>query len=726
METTDSRATGKRRKKIGEILIDAGLIDEEILKKAIDIQKIEKVRLGRILIDMKAVDDIAIAKALSNQLKIPYVRISGINLSKDIISLVPPDMARNYQVIPLKTVDKKLIIAMTNPLEQYALKDLRLVTQMPVEIMIAPEDDILENIKKYYPKGGIEKEFGFDDINQASIEIVKASEEPEKDIADILSITESPPVVRFTNAVFADALKLNASDIHIEPQKNSLLIRYRLDGVLKEAMRTDKHIHAPFVSRLKILSNIDISIKRKPQDGRSQIKYNNKTYDLRVSTIPTSYGETVTIRILNPDMGKFQVENLGIPLKNSDNFIEAISRPQGIILVTGPTGSGKSSTLYACLNKLNTAEVKIITVEDPVEYDIAGIDQVQINEKAGITFATGLRSILRQDPDIVMVGEIRDSETASIAFQAAQTGHLVLSTLHTNDAPSAIIRLFDLGIEPYLCVASLNIVMGQRLVRKICEECKTPEVPPAQLMKQIPKKFSDAVFYKGYGCESCRYTGYKGRIAIFELLTFPQKIKKMITSNIDLPDLTTAALSTGYSSLFYDGIEKAAKGLTTVEEVFRIAAPEKKDELNPERAFNKPIKNHSEQISEYLKNVTVLFVDDDEKFLKLFKQLLENKGFIVITATNGVEALRLAIRVRPDIIITDYIMPEMDGINLIKKLKANLETRQIPIIMITALQDADSEVKVFDAGADDFLIKPVDSKRLIARVKRVIDNKNIC
>ena len=524
----------QKRKKLGDLLIDAGLIDEDTLSKALQIQKIENSKLGKVLIDMGIIDSITIAKALSSQLKIPFKRISDQPLKKEITSLVPPDMAHNYQLIPLEIVDKKLIVAMVNPLVQYAFEDLRFVTQMQLEIVIAPEGDVMKAIEKYYPKVDIEKEFGFEDFNQTGVEILKTKEAPEKDVEDILNLTERPPVVRFTNAVFADALKLKASDIHIEPHKTSLVIRYRLDGVLREIMKTDIHIHAPFISRIKVLSNMDISVKRKPQDGKSQIRYNDKVYDLRVSTIPTSYGETVTIRILNPDMGDFQVENLGLAKQDADKFLEAISKPQGIILVTGPTGSGKSSTLYACLNRLNTTEVKIVTVEDPIEYDIAGVDQVQINDKAGISFSAGLRSILRQDPDIVMVGEIRDGETASTAFQAAQTGHLVLSTLHTNDAPSAITRLFDLGVEPYLCAASINAVIGQRLVRRICEKCKEPASPSLQIINRLPAGYSDAGFWKGSGCETCHYTGYKGRMAIFELLTFTNPLKQIISTDTNI------------------------------------------------------------------------------------------------------------------------------------------------------------------------------------------------
>jgi len=332
---------------------------------------------------------------------------------------------------------------------------------MAIDIGISPHKDILEAIERYYPKRDLEADLDSGPRIGEGLEVIPSVKKEEKEVQDLLKLTELPPVVRFTNSIIADAINLKASDIHIEPQKASVIIRYRIDGIMREIMKTDKHVHASLVSRIKITSNMDISIRRKPQDGKAQVRYRDKSYDLRVSIIPTSYGEKIAIRILDPRGAALHIDDLGLSEKPLRDLEKSIERPQGIILVTGPTGSGKSTTLYACLNKLNTPDVNIITVEDPIEFDIQGINQVQINPKAGITFAAGLRSILRQDPDIVMVGEIRDNETASIAFQAAQTGHLVFSTLHTNDAPSAITRLLDLGVEPFLISASLTAIIGK-------------------------------------------------------------------------------------------------------------------------------------------------------------------------------------------------------------------------------------------------------------------------
>ncbi|MDI6688291.1 MAG: ATPase, T2SS/T4P/T4SS family [Desulfobacterales bacterium] len=726
-----------RRKKFGECLVEAGLIDKETLAKALDIQKIQKKKLGQIIIDMGMADDVEIAKALSRQFNIPLINPTGMEISKEIISLVPSAMAENYMVIPIKKTDRGLLVAMSNPLDIYALDDLRFVTQMSIDVAVASYDEMLAAVEKYYPKRDLEKDLDSGPKIDEGIEIVQRKgkeDEDLKDIQKIINLTQRPPVIRFTNAILADAIKLKSSDIHIEPQKTSVIIRYRIDGIMREIMQTDKHIHASLVSRIKIISNMDISIRRKPQDGKSQVKYKGVSYDMRVSTIPTSYGEKVTIRILNPATSGLNIKDLGLSDNAFEKFDRAINMPQGIILITGPTGSGKSSTLYACLNKLNTVNVNIITVEDPIEFDIAGVNQVQINPKVGITFAAGLRSILRQDPDIVMVGEIRDGETASIAFQAAQTGHLVLSTLHTNDATAAVTRLLDLGVEPFLVSSSLVMVVGQRLLRKICKKCKIPDSTSPQIMKRLSSHVGTnkkATFWKGDGCEACNYTGYSGRMGLFEVLAVTPSLKEAIEPNVSAITLKKIAEREGFESMSMDGIQKALHGLTTIDEVFRVAPPGFDD------IIQKPILEISEsdkietaeQASEdmpsssisIIKSKRILVVDDNAIIVKIVGNLLESEGYIVLTAENGLEAMKLAFQSKPDLIITDLLMPEMDGVTLIKKLRAQLSTRYIPIIMLTVKDEVDVEVKSIDAGADDYLIKPVNPKKLVSRVNRLLN-----
>lgn len=395
----------KRRKKLGEYLMKAELIDKKTLIKALEIQKEQKKKLGQTLIDMGVADDEEIAKALARQLQIPLVRLNKAKIPNETISLVSHELAENYILIPVKQSGKRLTVAMANPLEYYALEDLRFATQMTIEIAVAPQRDILQAIERHYPKIDLVKDVSKEPWLDEGIEIIRQDLGKEKEVKELLALTELPPILRLANAILADAIRLKASDIHIEPQKSSVIVRYRVDGIMHEIMKTDKHVHASLVSRMKVISNMDISIRRKPQDGRSQVRYDDKNYDLRLSTIPTSYGEKLSIRILDQGAPGLRIEELGFSEKALTDIVDALSIPQGIILVTGPTGCGKSSTLYACLRRLNSPTVNIITVEDPIEYDIDGINQVQINPKAGITFAAALRSILRQDPDIVMVGE---------------------------------------------------------------------------------------------------------------------------------------------------------------------------------------------------------------------------------------------------------------------------------------------------------------------------------
>ena len=724
-----------KRKKLGQILVEAGLIDKKALDEALEIQETDQRKIGEILIDMGVADDVVIAKALSTQLKIPVVRLAQTEIPEEVISLVPYDLAQNHLVIPIKKTENGLLVAMTDPLDLSVLDDLRFVTRMPIEAAIAPESDILEAKERYYPPRDFKRNFDPQTGMHESIEIIQRKEEEEKDVQDVqdlLNLTERPPIVRLTSSLLADAINQRASDIHIEPHKTAVTLRYRIDGIMQETMKIDKHVHAPVVSRIKVISNMDISIRRKPQDGKTQVRHGGKIYDLRVSTIPTSYGEKVTIRILNPDTAGIGLEEMGFSEKAYKDFVNVIGAPQGIILVTGPTGSGKSTTLYACLNRLNSPNVNIVTVEDPIEYDIQGINQVQINPQAGITFAAGLRSILRQDPDIVMIGEIRDTETATIACRSAQTGHLVFSTLHTNDASSAVTRLLDLGIEAFLISASLTAVVGQRLVRKICQDCRVPHTPSPQILNRLPsylKEEKGASFWRGAGCELCQNTGYSGRTGLFEVLTITPPLRELIAPGIPAITLRKAAEKEGFQSMTLDGINKAAEGITTIEEVFRVAAPEL-DEMT-RKAVEEPGSLETGQTSSpppkippatpgSVSQKTVLLADDNGIILKTLSSVLKSKNYITITAENGLEALKLASQERPDLIITDLLMPKMDGMTLIKKLKDQSSTRDIPIMMLTAKDEVDSEVEGIDAGADDYLTKPVNAKRLLARVSRLL------
>lgn len=720
------------RRKIGEVLIEAGLIDDGLLNQALQIQKKKKKKLGQILIEMGVADDVDIAKALASVLRLPFVRLEHVEIPERIVSLVPAEFAENYVVIPVKEDHEALVVAMTNPMDFCARDDLRFITQMPIDIVVAPQTDVLDAIATYYPKPELEEQLTFGTELDEAIEFVATPKEEQRaDEEDLFALTETAPIVRFVNNLFADAIRQRASDIHIEPQKAAVIVRYRIDGVMREVLQTDKRLSPSIVSRIKILSNMDISIRRKPQDGRSRMLYGGKYYDFRVSSIPISYGEKLTIRILNPDMARFQVQDLGIPEHEFKDFVSILKRPQGIVLVTGPTGSGKSTALYACLNYLNTPEVNIFTVEDPVEYEMRGINQVQINPLAGITFAAGLRSILRQDPDIVMVGEIRDQETATIACQAAQTGHMVFSTLHTNDAPSAVTRLNDLGIEEFLITDSLIMVVGQRLVRMICEDCKkinplTPDIVE-QLSAFVGEK-EEVTFWKGEGCESCDYTGYSGRLAIFEILKITPDIKDAITANCNALALKRRAEKQGFRSLFMDGIDKALKGLTTIEEVFRVAPPEL-DEGAEWCEVPQPLEEteRGEQNVAPVSTVKpkrVLIVDDDAVNTNFLINILASENYAVKKLEKGDIAFKFCVEEKPDIVVADISSSRINGLSLIRKVRNNLSTRYIPIIALAARVEGDDDLQGLEAGADHCLSKPVDSRRLVAVLNRLFSRSD--
>jgi type IV pilus assembly protein PilB len=573
-------------KKLGAYLLAAGLIDEDTLARALEIQRGQsypKTKIGKLLIEMGMTDDINIAKTLANQLNIDFMHLRNLKIHKDVLQSIPAGMVKTSMIIPVSKKGKKLIVAMANPLEQYVIDDLRFITHLDIGIAVAPETEVRDAIERFYTNN-LASNVHEDAEIDAFLEVIEDanSGDDDEDIQNLIGLTERAPVVKFTNHIIANAIKYKASDIHIEPRLADTMVRFRIDGIMREILLASKKSHFSVVARIKIISDMDISIRRKPQDGRTRVKFGDKEYDLRISTIPTSYGEKVTIRILDPSGADLRLEDLGIPEHEFESFMNIVHRPQGIILVTGPTGSGKSTTLYACLNELNTSEVNIVTVEDPIEYAIAGVNQVHINPKAGITFASGLRSILRQDPDIVMVGEIRDKETASIAFQASQTGHLVFSTLHTNDAPSAVIRLVDMGIEPYIISSGLSCAIGQRLVRKLCPKCKVPDPKSSELVKRYNAILPHAVkpiFWESKGCPDCHEIGYKGRVGLYEILKISRAIQETLISRESMMQVRRIAEGEGYQTLTYDGLQKAIKGITSHRELVRNISMQSLDEF---------------------------------------------------------------------------------------------------------------------------------------------------
>jgi len=569
MEKSKKPLTNQR---IGNILIEQGLITPPQLEEVLKMQSAgNKKRIGEILVELGTINREELFKVLQYIYETEYVDLSNYVIDPEVISLIPEKVALQYRLIPLSINDNELVVAMANPLDVYAIDFLRGHTKIKkIKTMLAAEDDILSAINSYYELGEYK-----DIIEKLGTELTFKEEEDEN-LQKLEAISKEAPIIQLVNMLIVQGVKDRASDIHIEPNERGLLIRFRIDGMLHDNRILPNKIKAAIISRVKILAKMDIAERRLPQDGRFQVKFGLREVDLRVSTIPTVFGEKVVLRILDKSKGLIELKNLGFLAEQLDQFKSIILKSYGIILLTGPTGSGKTTTLYAALNKVNSNEKNIITVEDPVEYKLNRVNQIQILPKIDLTFANALRSILRQDPDVIMVGEIRDAETAQIAVQAALTGHLVFSTLHTNDAASALTRLIDMGIEPFLISSSVIGVIAQRLVRVICEKCKEEYVPTEDILYGLKIKDrlnndSKIKLYRGKGCSFCKNTGYYGRISIYELIVLDEEIKSLIVTKASSNVINELALKNGMKTLKDSGIEKVLQGITTIEEVLRVA-----------------------------------------------------------------------------------------------------------------------------------------------------------
>jgi len=712
------------RKKIGQLLLAAGLITEDQLVEALDRQKQTKRRhLGKILIEMGLAEEEDICRALATQLNLPFVALSELEIPQEAVELLARKQAESKLILAVGKQERRLRLAMANPLDYGTIDDVKFRTGFEVTVVVASETDIRKAIAKHYNKDEIDFDLLSRVMPSAEVEVLPDEREPdtEYNVDELIRQSEIAPIVRLANAILADAIKLNASDIHIEPQEREVLVRYRVDGMMKNIFKVNLPVLAPLVSRIKIIGDMDIAVKRRPQDGRTKLKVANKHYDLRISTLPTIFGEKVVIRILDQARAFISLADLGFQGAELEVLTSVLSRPQGIVLVTGPTGSGKSSTLYGALNHLRSEVINIVTVEDPVEYQLPGINQVQVNERAGITFAAGLRSILRQDPNVVMVGEIRDTETAKIAFQAANTGHLVLSTLHTNDAPSAVTRLIDLGIDPFVIASSLLCVLAQRLVRRNCPHCLVPDAVQESVLARLDLSRDQARgVRKGQGCEACQFTGYSGRAGIFEMLTINDDLRKLIVRGASDTEIAAEARRLGIRDLHADGLFKLCQGLTSVEELMRTAPPPERDARfagTAKRAASPP---EAAKVETARKQPRVLAVDDDPFIRTMLEKVLSEANYEVILATDGEEALAKVFRDLPDLIISDVVMPKLDGLELVKKLKGHLQTSIIPVILLTSKGEVASEVEGLEAGADDYIPKPIVTNRLLARINRIM------
>lgn len=549
-------------KPLGQRLIEAGLINETQLQTALREQQRTKEYLGKILIRLGYASEQAVAAALAAQARVKYVDLGQYALQPEATQLVPENFARQHHLVPISYAGKVLVVAMANPLDIITMDELRRMSKGPVEVVGAAESEILEALDRAYGAGA---GAGWNEVVEQSLRQVvgRRGGGGESEAA------QEPPVIRLVESLIVQAIQEGATDIHVEPEDRLVRNRYRVDGILRQGPDVPKELQGAVIARLKVMANMDIAESRLPQDGRIEFQFGGRQIDLRVSTFPTIRGENLVLRILDKAKLVLGMEQLGFSPDHLTLFKRVLQNPNGIILVTGPTGSGKTTTLYSALSYLDADERNIMTIEDPVEYEIPGIRQSQVNVRAGLTFANGLRSILRQDPDVIMVGEMRDEETVDIAVRAALTGHLVFTTLHTNDAAGAVPRLIDMGAPPFLLSSALLLVVGQRLVRSICVSCKEEDEPDAALLRRLglDTKEGQLKFFKGKGCDKCGFTGYRGRIGIFELLRVSQELHPLILEKADSGAIQRAARAQGMRTMPEDGIRKALRGITSIEEV---------------------------------------------------------------------------------------------------------------------------------------------------------------
>jgi len=557
--------------RLGDVLLQEGLLTREQLSSALAEQRSSGQRLGYILVKQGLVDEVVVTKALARQLRMPAVDLSRFEPDQKILRLIPSDVARKSLVLPLRRDGRNLTVAMADPTDLGLLQDLKFITRYDVFPVIAGEFTLRALIEKFYEAGEQQQLQDLLKDMEGFGEELEVVEDQEEEAVTTAQINDAP-VVKLINGILTEAVRRGASDIHIEPFEHELRVRYRVDGSLLEVMRPPLKMKAALTSRIKILSQLNIAERRVPQDGRLKLKMHHRVIDFRVSTLPVLFGEKIVLRILDKGNLTLDLTTFGFEPKAEADLMKAILNPYGMVLVTGPTGSGKTTTLYSALQRINTADTNIMTAEDPVEYNLPGINQVQVRTDIGYTFAAALRAFLRQDPNIIMIGEIRDLETGSIAIKAALTGHLVLSTLHTNDAPSTVTRLIDMGIEAFNVASAVNLVVAQRLVRRICSDCKAPATYTAEQLASLGMDLDHTKFMKGTGCDNCGGTGYRGRAGLFEVMQLSPELRRMILRGASVAELQAQAVSEGMLTLRMDGIVKVLRGVTTLEEVVKETA----------------------------------------------------------------------------------------------------------------------------------------------------------
>ncbi|HEX4633962.1 MAG TPA: type II/IV secretion system protein [Gemmatimonadales bacterium] len=726
-----------------------GVITPELLEELR--AKAEPSRtLWEMIVSRHIVTDDGILEKLSARYRMKVADVALVD--PKVKDTLPEQLVRRYRVLPVRITDSICEVATANPFDLDAEKSLAFATGREVRMLLLSPAKIAEKLDEMYrPEKTLDKLL--EGMDESGDLIHLAEESPDE-----LSISEEEasqrPVVKLVDLILQEGILARASDIHIEPEEGGVAVRYRIDGVLRQQMKIPRAAGLPLISRIKIMSSLDIADRLRPQDGRARVAVNGQPIDLRVSTLPAALGEKVVVRILDSRATVKSLDMLGLNAGEAEAINHLLENHEGIILVTGPTGSGKTTTLYSMIRQIQSEGVNIVTVEDPVEYRMQGIVQVQVQEKAGLTFASALRSILRQDPNVVLVGEIRDKETAQIATQASLTGHLVLSTLHTNDAPNAVTRLVDIGVEAYKIAAALRGVVAQRLMRKLCPTCKEVwmEAPPDRLKKWVPL---GTPLYRAAGCPDCAMTGYRGRFSIIEVLNVGPEVERRIAAGQTADRIAGAARRSGMKTLWESGLAHVLKGETTIDELLRVVEVPSEEEEDTEATAAGPVASgagrpspagvitppgerkerstdHFELLEEPPPRATgthgaaalkVLLVDDEDSLRKVMKDLLERDGYDVTEARDGVQALDQVDRVGPDIVVLDLNLPGLDGYGVLSHLRSRPATAGIPVIVLTAKGDEDNEVRVFELGADDFLTKPFRARALSARLEAVLGRR---
>jgi type II secretory ATPase GspE/PulE/Tfp pilus assembly ATPase PilB-like protein/ActR/RegA family two-component response regulator len=738
---------------LGSLVGDATVAD--LRKQASD----PNPSLWQALLDRRLASETAILEAVASRFRMPIADLTLID--PRVIEQVPEQLARRFRVIPVRATDSYLEVATANPFDMDAEKMLAFATGREVRLALCSPNRIQEKLEEVYrPDDLVEKLLvGI----TAEAQITQLGDETVDDIAVSAEEAAARPIIKLVDTLLADGITSRASDIHVEPAEGGVVVRYRIDGVLRQVMKIPRSAGVPLISRIKIMSGMDIADRLRPQDGRCRVAVNGNPVDLRVSTLPASLGEKVVVRILNTRVTLLALDALGYDPDERATINRLLDNKEGILLVTGPTGSGKTTTLYAALRTVQGEGVNIVTVEDPVEYRLGqNIVQVQINEKAGLTFPAALRSILRQDPDVVLVGEIRDRETAQIAVQASLTGHLVLSTLHTNDAPNTVTRLLDMGMEGFKLGSALRGIIAQRLMRRLCMTCRMPDHDPIE-PRLKPYLGASAERYKAVGCGECAQTGYRGRFSIAEIMVMSPELERQISAGATADVLARTAKRAGMRSLFESGIRHVISGETSLDELLRVTDVPRED--TPAEAAKPPRRTPgpmpapaassratsataviepatAEVVSpafELLddaalppskveltrRGASVLLVDDEDQLRRVMKDLLERQGYSVFEARDGAEAIAEVDRQNPDLVILDLNLPGVDGYTVLSQLRSRETTRNLPVIVLTAKGDEDNEVRVLELGADDFLTKPFRARALHARLQTALARRKV-